>query len=155
MKMCLDQMLARILDLNFSCFPTLNTTAIEFDGTAYVLRHNFAPSVHHFAVVNTGFLPLSLVLFYTNKIPHPFKTYPSCLGDNCLFNFLDLHHFERVYSYLYARLHSLFSPAEVGVKTLRTICAIPRSSIEHSRLSVHCFIVDVSTYHFGILMLLT
>lgn len=114
--MYLDQMLARILDLNFSCFPTLNTTAIDSDGTAYVLRHNFAPSVHHFAVVNTGFLSLSLVLFYTNTIPHPFKTYPSCLGDNRLFNFLDLHHFDRVYSYLYARLHSLFSPAVVGVK---------------------------------------
>ncbi|KAG2055299.1 hypothetical protein BDR06DRAFT_351726 [Suillus hirtellus] len=67
--MCLDQMLARILDLSFSCFPTLNTTAVDFDGTAYVLRHNFVPSVHLFAVVNTGFLSLSLALFYTNTIP--------------------------------------------------------------------------------------
>jgi hypothetical protein len=114
--MCLDQMLARILDLNSSCFSTLNITAIDSDGTAYVLRHNLAPSVHLFAVVNTGFLSLCRWHCFIQHDPHPFKTYPSCLGDNRLFN-LDLQHFDRVYSYLYARLHSLFSPAEVGVKT--------------------------------------
>lgn len=155
--MCLDQMLARILDLNFSCFPTLNTTAIDSDGTAYVLRHNFAPSVHHFAVVNTGFLSLSLVLFYTNTIPTLSRHIHPVSGTIACSIFL-IFIISIAYILIYMRLCTHSSRRLKLVyrrRPLRTICAIPRSSIEHSRLSVHCFIVDVSTYHFGILMLLT
>jgi hypothetical protein len=58
--------------------------------------------VYLFAVVNTGSFSLFAGTVLYKFDPHAFKTYPSCLGDNRLFNVLDLHHFDRVYSYLYA-----------------------------------------------------
>lgn len=64
---------------------------------------------------------LDLFLFVAGTVlynhdPHTFKTYPSCLGDIACSIFL-IFIISIAYIFIYARLHSRFSLAEVGVKT--------------------------------------